>query len=394
MLKTERPRTLKSKGKVMSLKNETRQVYENTKTFYREYTRGMTSRRLGKEFKADSRRIKELYDEAIGSESSEPAHKSGNIRFFRLLSSLVTRLTPARRLAFAAAFLLILLFFFATGPLSALSLPVSFIILVTLLFLELLEKSDAKKELDLAKEIQISLFPKSVMSIQNLDLVSFASTATDVGGDYVDVVYTKKGTFYIIADVSGKGLSAALYMIRLQALVHFIIKKHSPDPREFLLLLNDHIKSFQKDRTFVTACVAFFPSDASYVKICRAGHNPPLFYQAGKKRISELRSDGLALGMTKSDILKKHLKELTIKAESGDHFLFYTDGLTEARNGQKEQYGEERLMELFELYASLDAKELVKKIEIAIEEFVSGEKLYDDITFTSVHIKSEMQQTE
>jgi phosphoserine phosphatase RsbU/P len=370
----------------MGLKNETRQAFRNTRNFYREYTRGMTPERIGKEFQDDSRRLMELYYDAVGVRPEEKEKKQPPVRLFKLLSSLLLRLTPARRLVLGFSFAGFVIYLLGSGPLATLMLPMGIILLVMLLFLELLEKSDVLKEIDLARDIQISLLPGSVIRHGNMEFASFASTASEVGGDYVDVIDTEEGTYYVIADVSGKGLSAALYMVRLQALVHLIIEKLKPDPKELFLHLNDYIKSGKKDKTFVTACAAFFPSGDSPVKMCRAGHNPPLLYHAERDAVSELRSSGLGLGITSTQVFGEHLKQLSINMQPGDNLLFYTDGLTEARNPRMEQYDEHRLRDLFELYGSLHATTILKKIQIAVEEFIEGEKLVDDITFTCVHM--------
>ena len=370
----------------MSLKNETRQAFRNTRIFYREYTRGMTPERIGKEFHDDSRRLMALYYDAVGVKPGKSDEHKPPVRIFRLISSLLLRLTPARRLALGFSFAGLVIHFVATGPIAALMLPLSIITLILLLLLELLEKSDVMKEIDLARDIQISLLPGSNIRHKNLEFASFASTASEVGGDYVDVIDTTEGTYYVIADVSGKGLSAALYMVRLQALVHLIIEKLKPDPKELFLHLNDYIKSGKKDKTFVTACAAFFPADVSPVKMCRAGHTPPLLYQSSRDTVSELRSSGLALGMTNTAVFGENLRQLSINMQPGDNLLFYTDGLTEARNPDMVQYEDHRLHHLFELYGSLNATTILKKIQTAVEEFIEGEKLVDDITFTCVHM--------
>lgn len=372
----------------MSLPNETRQAFRNTRNFYREYTKGMTPERIGKEFHEDSRRLMELYYDAVGLAPDVKKKKKPPVRIFKLVSSLLLRLTPARRLALGFSFAGLVLHFLWSGLIASLMLPLSVLILILLLLLELLEKSDVMKEIDLAREIQVSLLPGSSIRYRNLEFASFASTASEVGGDYVDAVDTTEGTYYVIADVSGKGLSAALYMVRLQALVHLIIEKLKPDPRELFLHLNDYIKSGKKDKTFVTACAAFFPSDGSPVKLCRAGHNPPLLYQASRDAVSELRSPGLGLGITSTSVFDKNLKQLSFTMKPGDNLLLYTDGLTEARNPQLEQYDEYRLRQLFELYGSLNASTILGKIQVAVEDFIEGEKLLDDITFTCVHMHS------
>ncbi|MEX2640422.1 MAG: PP2C family protein-serine/threonine phosphatase [Balneolales bacterium] len=373
----------------MSLKNEAHGKFRNTRVFYRQYTEGMTPKRINREFHADTTRLYELYKEAVGSRIDKETNKvvPVHVRLMRLFSALVRRLTPARRLVFLGSFAGFILYYFVGGTFAQLILPLSFLAIILILMLELLEKIDAKKEIDFARDIQLSLLPSSSTRTDHLEFESFATTANEVGGDYVDVISTSKGVYLIIADVSGKGLGAALYMFRLQALVHLLIKKAHPGPKELFLELNDYIKSGKKDKTFVTACIAYFPSGEDYFRLCRAGHNPPLLYSGKKDSSTELRSTGFALGMTNSNKLASHLNEVIIPFAAGDSILFYTDGLTEARNHLNQEYGLDRLRSLFEIYGSLHAKSIVNKIQNSLENFVGNTRLADDITFNCVRKK-------
>ncbi|MEX0778294.1 MAG: PP2C family protein-serine/threonine phosphatase [Balneolales bacterium] len=370
----------------MSLKNEAGGKFENTRVFYRQYTEGMTPKRINREFHADSTRLLKLYKEAVGSRIDKNTNKVVplHIRAMRLFSALVRRLTPARRLVFLASFVGFVMYYFTYGFISQLILPLSFFAVILILMLELLEKMDAKKEIDFARDIQLSLLPASSTKTDDLEFESFATTANEVGGDYVDVIPTDQGMYLIIADVSGKGLGAALYMFRLQALVHLLIKKTHPSPKDLFLELNDYIKSGKKDKTFVTACAAYFPKGEDSFQLCRAGHNPPLLYTRETDATMELRSTGFALGMTNSKKLDSHLKEVTIPFNDGDSILFYTDGLTEARNHLNDEYGLDRLRSLFEIYGSLHAKSVIHKVQNSLENFIQNEKLADDITFNCV----------
>jgi len=263
--------------------------------------------------------------------------------------------------------------------------PFAFASMLMLLLIELLEKADVKREIDLARDIQLSLLPSDNYKNERLELCSFANTAKEVGGDYVDIIETPGGTYKIIADVSGKGLTAALYMVRMQALVHLIVEKYQPSPKELFLELNDYVKSDIKDMTFVTACAAFFPNDSDEMIFARAGHNAPIFYSDDRDATFELRSDGYALGMTSSRNLAHHLQEKKFHFTAGDTVFFYTDGLTEARNMFGEEYGTERLDGILSVYGSLHAQTIVQKVQSSLENFIKDTKPEDDITFTAVH---------
>jgi len=377
----------------MSLKNEAQSALQNTKTAYKEYISGMTKDRLGKEFYKDTDRLKQLYYDAIdqGEEESHlelPAHT----KFLRLFSSLTQRLNPTRRLIFGLSTLTFFGYYlFDFLGISQyiifynLMLPFSFGSMLMLLMVELLEKTDVKHEIDLAREIQLGLLPPTEYSSDDLEIYSFANTAKEVGGDYVDMIETENGTYIVIADVSGKGLTAALYMVRMQALVHLIIEKSEPSPKELFMELNNYVKSDIKDKTFVTACAAYFPKGEGNFLFARAGHNAPIFFSKERDATFDLRSDGFALGMTSTHNLGNHLQEKKFHFKQGDSVLFYTDGLTEARNKFGEEYGEGRLDAIMSVYGSLHAKTVVGKIQSSLENFIGSEKPGDDITFTCVH---------
>jgi len=376
----------------MGLKNETKSGY-NTKTFYEEYVEGMNTRQLGREFQSDSDRLKRLYEEVVKQNNPKVASEdlSFSQRTLSLLSALTKRLNPVRRLVFGISIVTFLShYLFSLLGLSGLIfhpvlLPVSFLGMLLILMIELLEKSDVQKELDFARDIQLSLLPPSSAVFNNLEINSFAATALEVGGDYVDIIHTKNGTYVIIADVSGKGMSAALYMVRIQALVHLLINKLHPSPKDLFLELNNYIKSNKKDKTFITGCAAFFPEDEDYFTFARAGHNNPIVYNKEKDATFKINTTGFALGMTSSPILKKNMKESRFKFEKGDSLLFYTDGLVEARNNRNEEYGFERLEGLFSIYGSLHSKTITKKIQSSVESFLGNENPLDDITFTTIH---------
>jgi len=391
-------RCLKDKKiKVMGLKNEAKSVYD-TKTFYKEYVSGMNSRQLGLEFQSDSERLQKLYNDAL--KENNPSVQPENIPFLQkalsLLSALTKRLNPVRRLIFGVALVGFLLYFLISlfefigiftifSGLKPLLLPTAFISILAILLIELLEKSDVQQELNFARDIQLSLLPPSKISNKSLEVYSFAATASEVGGDYVDVIKTEQGTYVIIADVSGKGMSAALYMVRIQALVHLLINKQHPSPKELLMELNDYIKSNKSDKTFVTGCVAFFPVDDQSFTFSRAGHNPPILYSHGHDKTFSLRTDGFALGMTSTKILKNKLVEKKFRFDEQDSVLFYTDGLTEARNDKGEEFSVDRLDSIMSIYGSLHSKTISKKVQSSLESFIGNEKNLDDITFTAVH---------
>ena len=353
----------------------------------------MSRDRITKELTADTDRLKLLYKEAVEDiERKQGQQLPGHIKFMQLMSNLTQRLNPTRRLTFGLGavsfvghYLLGFLGLSNVVFFSGLLLPFSFVSMFFLLLVELLEKSDVQKEIDLARDIQLSLLPGTSLNKENLEVYSFAHTAKEVGGDYLDVIDTDKGTYVVIADVSGKGLSAALYMVRMQALVTLLIHKEHPSPKDLFLQLNDFVKSNSKDKTFVTGCVAYFPNDKDEFEYVRAGHNIPVYYSRERDATFNLKSNGFALGMTSTSMLGQHMEVKRFHFKPGDSVLLYTDGLNEARNERGDEYGTERIESLMEIYGSLHSKTIVKKIQASLESFIGPVPPADDVTFTCIH---------
>jgi phosphoserine phosphatase RsbU/P len=377
----------------MGLKNEAQSAFKDTKHFYQEYTSGMNREAIGRDIQADSERIKELYFEAIQNQKKggETEDLSGIQKFYRFFLSLTQRLNPTRRLIFGISCISFVAHYFLSliglsgYLLHPLLMPIAFGGVVVILLIELLEKTDVKRELDLARDIQLSLLPPTEFKNKRLEVYAFANTANEVGGDYVDIIETKKGVYVIVADVSGKGLSAALYMVRIQALVHLLIEKYEPSPKDLFLELNNYIKSTKSDKTFVTACTAFFPDVGDRFSLCRAGHNSPIIYSKENDTTFSLRTGGLALGMASNQVLKHQLTEKNYYFKSGDSLLLYTDGLTEARNELGAEYGTDELEAMMSIYGSLHAKSISLKIQSSLEAFIGSQKPKDDITYAVVH---------
>jgi phosphoserine phosphatase RsbU/P len=377
----------------MGLKNEAQSAFKDTKHFYQEYTSGMNRETIGRDIQADSDRIKQLYYEAIENQKKQgdTGELTGIQKFYRFFLSLTQRLNPTRRLIFGVscisfiAHYLLSVIGLSGYLLHPLLMPVAFGGVIVILLIELLEKTDVKRELDLARDIQLSLLPPTEYKGNRLEVYAFANTANEVGGDYVDIIETKKGVYVIVADVSGKGLSAALYMVRIQALVHLLIEKYEPSPKELFLELNNYIKSTKSDKTFVTACAAFFPNESDRFTLCRAGHNSPIIYSKENDTTFSLRTGGLALGMASNQVLKHQLLEKKYYFKPGDSLLLYTDGLTEARNEIGSEYGTDELEALMSIYGSLHAKSISLKIQSSLEAFIGSQKPKDDITYAVVH---------
>ena len=250
--------------------------------------------------------------------------------------SFLRKLSPARRLSYIAAVVAFVWGYFQNDWAGAL---VSFFVLNFLLALELAEKLLTKDELEIARTIQFSLYPVTNPQLKHLDVASYFQPAHDVGGDYFDFALDGNRRFTVIlGDVSGKGIPAALYAMKLQALFE-VLGKRSLGPKQMLVEMNDVISERIERNYFITAVVGVLDLQNKRLVLARAGHNHPLHYSAKTKATRWLKSNGVAIGMSKGSGFDELLEETDLALALGDVLLFYTDGVSEAMNAANELFG-------------------------------------------------------
>lgn len=247
-----------------------------------------------------------------------------------------------------------------------------------------IERQKIEEELALARKIQEGLLPKENPSIEGLDVAGVAIPAQVVGGDYFDFIELgPKKLLVVVADVSGKGMSAALYMSKIQGMVQLAAHMYK-SPTEMLTHVNRRIYDGIERKSFITMILALFDMEKREVTICRAGHNKALIGTNGK--LEYLDAEGIGLGLERGPVFEKTLKAVRKPLEPGSVFFFYSDGLTEAMNMQEHQLGEEAVLSLVESKRHLPAIELQRSITTAVEEFVGEAERHDDLTMVVVKI--------
>ncbi|HOQ60973.1 MAG TPA: SpoIIE family protein phosphatase, partial [Vicinamibacterales bacterium] len=186
----------------------------------------------------------------------------------------------------------------------------------------------------LAREIQMSLLPRGPLVVPGVAISALCVPAREVGGDYYDVLSLPDGRFgVLIADVSGKGMSAALYMAELKGLILSLSQVHL-SPRELLIGANRLISMHLDSRSFITMTYAVIDPAAGVMTYARAGHTP-LLYLPGRGadgRARTLAPDGMIVGLRLDDgeRFKSLLVESTLRLAAGDLLVFFTDGVSEA----------------------------------------------------------------
>jgi sigma-B regulation protein RsbU (phosphoserine phosphatase) len=215
--------------------------------------------------------------------------------------------------------------------------------------------------------------------------------AAEVGGDYYDLLplgETRMGV--LVADVSGKGTSAALYMAELKGLVLSLSRIYD-SPAKLLGEANRILTANMDSRSFVTMTYAVVDTAARCMRYARAGHNPLIHLQARTGRTRVLTPAGLGLGLDPGERFEKILQEDEVPLEVGDFFLFFTDGVSEAMNTGAELFGEGRLRRIIEESGSLGSEELKERILEEVRRFVGDADPHDDMTLVVLKVVPEEQ---
>ena len=248
------------------------------------------------------------------------------------------------------------------------------------------EKERLEEELRIAREIQMSLLPQGSVSLPGLRIAALCLPAAEVGGDYYDLLplsATRLGV--LVADVSGKGTSAALYMAELKGLVLSLSRIYE-SPARLLGEANRILSATMDARSFITMTYAVVDVERRTMRYARAGHNPIIHLSNGRTRV--LTPAGLGLGIDRGERFEEILEEAEVPLAAGDVFVMFTDGLSEAMNSRAELFGERRLRDVLEraTFAGTDEVELKDRILEEIRRFVGDAAQHDDMTLVILKV--------
>ena len=243
------------------------------------------------------------------------------------------------------------------------------------------EKERLEKEVEIAREVQTHLFPRELPKIPRLQLAGTCLPARSVSGDYYDFIpYGDRRVDIMIADISGKGISAALLMASLQSsfrshVVHQNLAGNSSDGiSEAVSTLNHQLYRHTSPEKFATLVLARVDAQDLSLTYCNAGHNPPLL--VSNDSVTRLSTGGIVAGI----FAHPEYEEERIPLQKGDVVTFYTDGVVEAENPQGDQFGEEQLEELVQTNAFLTADDIRALILDEVSDWIEGREQRDDVT--------------
>ena len=256
------------------------------------------------------------------------------------------------------------------------------------------EKKRLEEELRIARQIQMSLLPRGPLEAPGLGVTALCVPAREVGGDYYDFFHLADDRLgVLIADVAGKGTSAALYMAELKGLVLGLSQIHD-SPRSLLLEVNRIISENLDSRSFITMTYAVIDRRLGVMTYCRAGHTPLIYLPGngagGPKAAQVLTPDGMVVGLRipgAAALFADLLEEQRVDLNVGDVVVLYTDGITEAMNQQEDLFGESRLSRIVEEHGHLGSGELRERILREIEAFVGGADQHDDMTMIVLKVE-------
>jgi len=249
------------------------------------------------------------------------------------------------------------------------------------------EKDRLEEELRIARQIQMSLLPRETLSFPGLRTAALCLPATEVGGDYYDLLPLSEDRMgLVVADVSGKGTSAALYMAELKGIVLSLSRALS-SPAELLREANRILTANLDHRSFITMMYAVVSTQERVMRVARAGHNPLVHFDSAQAKARLVTPAGLGLGIDPGPRFDEILEEVEIPLHSGDVFVFYTDGLSEAMNPRSELFGEPRLQQAVEEVGGADSEQIKDHLLEAIRDFASGTMLHDDLTLVVLKVQ-------
>jgi serine phosphatase RsbU (regulator of sigma subunit) len=247
---------------------------------------------------------------------------------------------------------------------------------------EEVKRQRLEEELAIGRQIQLSLLPESCPRIPGWEITAAYRAARQVGGDLYDFIPAPDNPHIlniVIADVTGKGVPAALFM----AFGRTVIRSESRNgrgPAATLRRTNQFIVQDIRSRLFLSAFYASLNTQNGRLRYANGGHDLPLWWRAATGEVQPLVAPGFLLGAF-ADI---EPQEQVINLAPGDCLVFYTDGVTEARNADDELFAEEQLMQVVAAYASGEAERLLQAIVTAVESFTGATPQSDDYTIVVV----------
>lgn len=253
---------------------------------------------------------------------------------------------------------------------------------------EALQNERYKEELKIAKMVQKSLLPAILEQDHDFEIAAFSESADEVGGDYYDTLRIDENLVsIIIADVSGKGTTAAFHMSQMKGIFHSLAQRDI-EPDQFMVQANQALVYCLERGSFISATYFIINTQTKKIRYARAGHCPVLYYCSARQTLEYFKDKGVALGMVRNKSYGNFIQAYEFEYAAGDLMILYTDGITEAKDNKGEEFGYERLLETVKEVHTLPAKSIQDYLIGKLYEFSGTDNIDDDYTTMIVKFKT------
>ena len=242
-------------------------------------------------------------------------------------------------------------------------------------------------ELNTAQAIHAKLMPDKLPNLPGLDICTAYHCAKEVGGDYYDFIPVGDAEHlaFVVADVAGKGIPGSMVMGQMRTILRMMAVGNL-SAADVLTKTNFHVAKDIKRGMFVTCMYAILNLRTREMTIASAGHNPMLIWRAATKTIEKVRPNGIALGFDKGPVFQRTIREQKLRLLHGDRVVLYTDGVVEAMNENRDEWGDEALDAFTLKFATAPSNEYVRLLVKALEDHKGRAEQHDDITVTTFRI--------
>lgn len=247
---------------------------------------------------------------------------------------------------------------------------------------QLAERDLQRRELEDSRHLQRALMPQGLPAISGYQFGAACRMARQVGGDYYDVIALDGGLWLIIvADVAGKGLPAGLVMTSFRTATRLLAPSHR-SPKSLLAALHRYLVENHDSGPFVTACCLGLDPERHQIEISSAGHTPAIIRRAADGSVRHVNPPGRPIGipLVGDQAFIESLGSEILRLDPGDRLLLFTDGLADARNGEGEVYGLQRIESCLQIMPTLSPKDFVTEVFRRVDRFSDGADAVDDLT--------------